>query len=47
MTLLEAMEARANNRIRGLLIVNMIVAAWLIYTVGDQVKILQDLGFDF
>jgi 4-hydroxybenzoate polyprenyltransferase len=47
MPLLESMEAQANNRIRGLLVVNMIVAAWLIYSVGDQVKILQDLGFDF
>lgn len=46
---LEAIKARSINRVRGLVLMNVVVVAWLIYSVGDQVKILDDLGvyFDF
>ena len=38
-------EGYHTRRSRGLLVINVIIAVWLIYALGDQIQILEYIGF--
>jgi len=38
---------RRVSRLNGWLLINIIVTAWLVYTIGDQMQILEQISFDF